>query len=596
MDDAGEDSIYLGIEYEEHRCYVKVRTSTSPDGAIESKLESLSTVMRRDSIGLARWARKVGFEADPKFQWITKVLEENVNVGDKVKTVPLKRKAPVADLPRIDPTRRSSRLLNRDDTSSTGLTSNDDIKGKILSMVNAAQTTIDNAQEMKSLVEEASLMLNGAKVSVKDEVCLGIGTIHATIASIEEVVITMKQAVGAFEKYQAESGEYANGMCAEEAIGHIQAVSQRGTIVINNDEIQGAVDRLKDGGRKISINGLYDQLDGSLSCNQTPLCQMVSPTIEKRATLNMGKLEGKRVRRHFECGKTSCGTIISRLFDDDKESASPRQMNRFGDLFTVVYEDGDREDMDVDEVVEHFHDPMPIEHNPCLGRKLHMIEVFAGSSMVTQEFRKVGWSGISIDANENSNAQCIQKVQDLDLDSFKAPDFVHFAPPCTTYSIAAGSYHRGNAKEGDFNRSGSSYESDVVLIHVERIMTWARNRCPHVRFVVENPSSGCLKDMPLMKKLVEAFGLKPVNIFYCAFGRDEMKPTTIWTNDENLAAILSERRTQCRHSNHSAQVQGDSSKYDFCATPIMLAREIARYINLSMLLERRQYSSMHAEI
>ena len=75
-----------------------------------------------------------------------------------------------------------------------------------------------------------------------------------------------------------------------------------------------------------------------------------------------------------------------------------------------------------------------------------------------------------------------------------------------------------------------------------KIMEWAKEKHPHLIIVIENPV-GTLKKMPLMEEPImeeftEKFGLYSTTVNYCAFGRDEMKPTVIWTNDWGLKTSL----------------------------------------------------------
>ena len=260
LDDAGEDSEYIGLEFSGDRCLIKVKTSS--DG--NTSLEPLSRIKRQDQVGLARWARKAGLEAEPHFSWITKVLANHeVSLQPQQTkrsaqgTLP-KRKAPTGESTN-DPARRSKRLQSGIDAISKRKASETCVQGKLFSMVAAAQTTIDDTQKMEVLVKETTAMLTGSDVSVNDAVVMSVGSTRATIRCLEQAIVSMKQAMTVFQNHAVENNNYANGMCTEEVIGHIRSVSERGSIVVNDEAIREAVDRLKDSGREVTINGLYNE-------------------------------------------------------------------------------------------------------------------------------------------------------------------------------------------------------------------------------------------------------------------------------------------------------------------------------------------------
>lgn len=67
-------------------------------------------------------------------------------------------------------------------------------------------------------------------------------------------------------------------------------------------------------------------------------------------------------------------------------------------------------------------------------------------------------------------------------------------------------------------------------------MRWARSKNPHLIVVIENPV-GLMQKMPLMDEIRSAFGLEYTIVHYCAFGRDDKKPTLLFTNVRHFAVV-----------------------------------------------------------
>ena len=190
----------------------------------------------------------------------------------------------------------------------------------------------------------------------------------------------------------------------------------------------------------------------------------------------------------------------------------------------------------------------------------------------------------AIDISPASNATLVKDMMKLDLakDLEFIPDFVWLSPPCETYSLLSGRSHR-NLKEGVFTASAKANEHDFLFARMTEIMKWIKTRNPHVIFLIENPN-GHLKDMPLMKALVEQFGMYPTKVHYCRFGRDEQKPTMLWTNEMALHLRLNNPRFKCSkdtcpfYNKHRGQVRGRSD-LDHSAIPEFLAEQVADYVD-----------------
>ena len=104
--------------------------------------------------------------------------------------------------------------------------------------------------------------------------------------------------------------------------------------------------------------------------------------------------------------------------------------------------------------------------------------------------------------------------------------------------------------------------------------------------VIENPKC-LLQDMPLMKELEGSLGLEKALVHYCAFGRDEYKPTHLWTNDFVLRAILAEFTCEkhCHVARQHKSTRGRASQYDVGVIPTLLAEEVADYVDATYLMK-----------
>jgi len=104
------------------------------------------------------------------------------------------------------------------------------------------------------------------------------------------------------------------------------------------------------------------------------------------------------------------------------------------------------------------------------------------------------------------------------------------------YYYFAGAKHR-HVESGQFEKTPEARINNSFFARMAYIMRWAKEKNPHLIVVIENPV-GVLSKMPLMKELEATLGLYSVIVNYCAFGRDDKKPTYIWTNVSGALCVL----------------------------------------------------------
>ena len=169
-------------------------------------------------------------------------------------------------------------------------------------------------------------------------------------------------------------------------------------------------------------------------------------------------------------------------------------------VWKVVYEDGDDEELDWEELLRwHVRTPDPDLSN-IRGRAMQALELFCGSGVVSQEFRQRYWKVISLDIDEHSNATLVQDILKMKpRDLAFVPDSIWASLPCHTYSCAAGSYHR-SARKGQYESSEEARRNNFLFCAMWKIMKWAKQKHPHLVVVIENPV-GQLSKMPLMVSL-----------------------------------------------------------------------------------------------
>ena len=122
------------------------------------------------------------------------------------------------------------------------------------------------------------------------------------------------------------------------------------------------------------------------------------------------------------------------------------------------------------------------------------------------------------------------------------------------------------------------------------IMRWAKSKNPHLIVTIENPV-GCMSKVPLMKQLTKELGLHAVKVEYCAFGREDKKPTYVWTNDFHLMSALSQFKCSaetCPYhgATHPIGARGHGHHYNAAAIPQALAEEVADYVHSKFYRDR----------
>lgn len=157
---------------------------------------------------------------------------------------------------------------------------------------------------------------------------------------------------------------------------------------------------------------------------------------------------------------------------------------------------------------------------------MKVLELFAGTRSIGKAFEARGHEVFSVEWDKDFDH--IDLYTDIGaltaaevLTRFGHPDVIWASPDCTTFSVAAISYHR------KLNRQTKSLDPiteyarfcDAVDQHVLELI---KELSPAFWFI-ENPRGG-------MRKMAWMQGLPRYTVTYCQYGEERMKPTDIWTN------------------------------------------------------------------
>ena len=157
------------------------------------------------------------------------------------------------------------------------------------------------------------------------------------------------------------------------------------------------------------------------------------------------------------------------------------------------------------------------------------MELFCGCAIVSKEFWKLNWRVASVDIDGKSNATDLVDIMKMQFSNIDfVPDFIWCSPPCFTYSKLAGGTHR-TPSTGEYAKTAEAIEHDALFTRMVGILKFFKKKNSKLIVAIENPC-GQLDKMPLMQQTEDYFPLHKAQVDYCAFERDDKKPTHIWTN------------------------------------------------------------------
>lgn len=194
---------------------------------------------------------------------------------------------------------------------------------------------------------------------------------------------------------------------------------------------------------------------------------------------------------------------------------------------------------------------------------MKILELFSGTGNLSRVGRELGHECITVDINGKSDIDT--NVLNVTKKMVECFDMVWMSPPCTTYSLASISHHRGSIM------SQTAKDHDVLTQHVFNTLCKA-----DVYWFVENPRA-TLRKMPW----VEPYNHLRTTISFCQYGDVAMKPTDIWNNAGWVGKMCS-NGSSCHEASPRGSKTGTQGKRDAEARgrlPDDLCRDVINHVN-----------------
>jgi len=170
-----------------------------------------------------------------------------------------------------------------------------------------------------------------------------------------------------------------------------------------------------------------------------------------------------------------------------------------------------------------------------------VIELFAGSGVMSEAFEALGYETFKVDIqqNEKGTIDLIGDVNDLTPADFPSEPYVIWAsPPCTQYSLARAQYKA--FYPGGKPMTQAAHDANSLVLHTLDLV----EQLNPTYWFIENPRAH-LRQQPFMKQLMRT------TIRYCQYGEKFEKPTDIW----GRFPITWRPRGRCHHSIHTVGVR-----------------------------------------
>ena len=205
--------------------------------------------------------------------------------------------------------------------------------------------------------------------------------------------------------------------------------------------------------------------------------------------------------------------------------------------------------------------------------KPKLLELFAGSRSWGKIAEQLGYEVFSVDWKNFEGINLVIDIEELTEDVLPwIPDVVIDGRPCTTFSMAAISYHR--FEDG---RPKTDFAAKCDRMNIKLNNFYKKWGCI---YYIENPRA-MLRKMDYMK------GMDRTTVTYCSYGDTRMKPTDIWSN--NIRDLFNtdgwlpremcfNGNTKCQHEpsprGSRTGTQGLKNNYERSKVPHDLCKEI----------------------
>jgi len=159
---------------------------------------------------------------------------------------------------------------------------------------------------------------------------------------------------------------------------------------------------------------------------------------------------------------------------------------------------------------------------------MKLLELFAGSRSIGKVGNKLDYKVFSSDIEQFGGIDYIVDILNFDYKKVPfIPDVIWASPPCTGFSVASIGHHWTGGRGAYIPKTETAKLGIELVKKTIEIIEYYKSLNPNLIWYIENPR-GLMRKMKFMESL-------PIRntVTYCQYGDDRMKPTDIWTNNEN---------------------------------------------------------------
>lgn len=197
---------------------------------------------------------------------------------------------------------------------------------------------------------------------------------------------------------------------------------------------------------------------------------------------------------------------------------------------------------------QHQSNSSAHRRNICGGRNGIFLELFSGSGRLTAAVKQLGCACLTaVDITGGKDFDLRRRSTQLVILAWIKSGrikYVHLGTPCTVFSRARHNI-KNMQRAHDREREGVEFAlfSAEIIETCERYSVW---------WSLENPRYSRLFQVPFLQNLLFAKHVVRVDLDFCRFGENYMKPTSIFSNLGDLQKL--EKR--CNHKKHDEVLRG----------------------------------------
>ena len=153
------------------------------------------------------------------------------------------------------------------------------------------------------------------------------------------------------------------------------------------------------------------------------------------------------------------------------------------------------------------------------------LELFCGTKSFSKVAKEYGYETLTLDFDNTFNPDIAKNIMDFyiqDLNGYR-PDIIWASPPCQKFSVA--SLGRNWNKEDMTPKNDDTKKAMQIVLKTVEIIKDLKPKY----FYIENP-----------RAMLRKIGLIPYDystVTYCQYGFHYMKPTDIWSNNEEWLKV-----------------------------------------------------------